>query len=181
MCFNHYIGVIIALFDPLFERIVYLTNSLVDEGRKNVVALVAANIYTTTTCLTTRDHLTIHPIEPIHLFSLGGDDSTPVRGALYEPTVLLGVSAEPRLSQRECFDGLNWAGRSLDGLPADLRDSGGPECRDFTNRTTMINTTTTTTSWPLRPRHPLSSREPRLFGLAGQRTILPAILLLSTL
>jgi hypothetical protein len=67
MCFNHYIGVIIALFDP--ERIVYLTNSLVDEGRKNVVALVAANIYTTTTCLTTRDHLTIHPIEPIHLFS----------------------------------------------------------------------------------------------------------------
>ena len=48
------------------ERIVYLTNSLVDEGRKNVVALVAANIYTTTTCLTTRDHLTIHPIEPIH-------------------------------------------------------------------------------------------------------------------
>jgi hypothetical protein len=24
----------IALFDPLFERIVYLTNSLVDEGRK---------------------------------------------------------------------------------------------------------------------------------------------------
>jgi hypothetical protein len=57
MCFNHYIGVIIALFDP--ERIVYLT--------KNVVALAAANIYTTTTCLTTRDHLTIHPIEPIHL------------------------------------------------------------------------------------------------------------------
>ena len=49
------------------ERIVYLTNSLVDEGRKNVVALVAANIYTTTTCLTTRDHLTIHPIEPIHI------------------------------------------------------------------------------------------------------------------
>jgi hypothetical protein len=69
MCFDHYIGVIIASFGPLLERIVYLTNSLVDEGRKNVVALVAANIYTTTTCLTTRDHLTIHPIEPIHLFS----------------------------------------------------------------------------------------------------------------
>ena len=69
MCFNHYIGVIIALFDP--ERIVYLTNSLVDEGRKNVVALVAANIYTTTTCLTTRDHLTIHPIEPIHISRRG--------------------------------------------------------------------------------------------------------------
>jgi hypothetical protein len=49
------------------ERIVYLTNSLVDKGRKNVVALVAANIYTTTTCLITRDHLTIHPIEPIYL------------------------------------------------------------------------------------------------------------------
>jgi hypothetical protein len=31
-----------------------------------MVALVAANIYTTTTCLTTHDHLTIHPIEPIH-------------------------------------------------------------------------------------------------------------------
>ena len=33
----------------------------------------------------------------------GGEDSTPVRGALYEPTVVLGVSVEPRLSQRECF------------------------------------------------------------------------------
>ncbi len=34
MCVDHYIEVIIALFDPLFERIVYVTNSLVDEGRK---------------------------------------------------------------------------------------------------------------------------------------------------
>ena len=51
-------------------------------------------------------------------------------------------------------------------MPADLGDSGGPECRDFTNRTTMINTTTTTTttSWPLQPRYPLSSREPRLWS-----------------
>jgi hypothetical protein len=54
--------------------------------------------------------------------------SLTVRGALCELAVLLGVSAEPRLSQRECFDGSNWAGRSLDGLPADL------ECRDFTTR-----------------------------------------------
>jgi hypothetical protein len=46
-CFYHYIRVIDALFDPLGERIVYLTNSLVDEGRKNMVAIVAANIYTT--------------------------------------------------------------------------------------------------------------------------------------
>jgi hypothetical protein len=53
----------------------------------------------------------------------GGKDSTPVRGALYEPTVLIGVSVEPRLSQRECFVVLNWAGRSFDGSPADLRDS----------------------------------------------------------
>src|SRR5271168_4201160 len=32
--------------------------------------------------------------------SEGCDDSTPVRGASYEPVVLLGVSAEPRLSTR---------------------------------------------------------------------------------
>jgi len=75
----------------------------------------------------------------------------------------------PNTLERECFDGSNWAGRSLDGLPADLGDSGGPECRDLTNRTTIINTTTTTTttSWPLQPRHPLSSHEPWLSGLAN--------------
>jgi hypothetical protein len=68
MCFNHYIGVIIALFDPLFERIVYLTNSLVDEGRKEkLVTLMAANIYTARA--RTRDHMTTHPIEPFHLYS----------------------------------------------------------------------------------------------------------------
>jgi hypothetical protein len=54
MCFNHYIGVIIALFDPLFERIVYLTNSLVD----------------TQHVLCTRDHMTTDPIEPFHLYKL---------------------------------------------------------------------------------------------------------------
>ena len=32
--FNYYTRVIIALFDPLYEGIVYVTNSLVDEERK---------------------------------------------------------------------------------------------------------------------------------------------------
>jgi hypothetical protein len=48
---------------------------------------------------------------PSAIGTAGCDDSTPVRGASYEPVVLLGVSAEPRLSprrQREeifhCFD-----------------------------------------------------------------------------
>jgi hypothetical protein len=100
----------------------------------------------------------------VHLVGREGDDSTPVRGAFYEPTVLLGVSAELRLSHEECFDRLNWVGRSFDGLPTDLRDSGGPECRDFTNTTTAINTTITTTSWPLWPRCPSSSRELRLWS-----------------
>ena len=34
-----------------------------------------------------------------YLLDPEGEDSTPVRGALYEPVVLLGVSAKPRLSQ----------------------------------------------------------------------------------
>jgi hypothetical protein len=42
-CFDYYIRVMIALFDPLYERIVYLTNSLVDEGK--LMAFVDANIY----------------------------------------------------------------------------------------------------------------------------------------
>jgi hypothetical protein len=41
MCFDHYIRVINALFDPLYEGIVYVTNSLVDEEGK-LVALLAA-------------------------------------------------------------------------------------------------------------------------------------------
>ena len=51
------------------ERAVYLTNSLVNEGKH--VTLAAANIYTATTCLTTHDHLTTHLIEPIHVINIG--------------------------------------------------------------------------------------------------------------
>jgi hypothetical protein len=58
-CFNHCIRVIIALFDPLSERIVYLTNSLVDEARK--VGGLRRHTNTNMTSHYTRDHLTISP------------------------------------------------------------------------------------------------------------------------
>jgi hypothetical protein len=37
--------------------------------KEKLVALLAADIYTNTTWLHTRDHLTIHPIEPFHIYT----------------------------------------------------------------------------------------------------------------
>jgi hypothetical protein len=46
MYFDHFIGVIVASFDPLGERIVYLTKSLVNEGRKVGSRLYICSVYT---------------------------------------------------------------------------------------------------------------------------------------
>ena len=52
-----------------------------------------------------KNYFTTIPIRII----VGGQDSTPVRGVPYEPAVLLGESAEPRLSRERLF--VDYCGR----------------------------------------------------------------------
>ena len=83
----------------------YSYNVITDEQRERLrairqplhtFALDNPTLFNTWALNQTVNNISVHPhITQRHK---GCDDSTPVRGASYEPVVLLGVSAEPRLS-----------------------------------------------------------------------------------